>query len=74
MKLVEKYISNQNMINGNETKSRNRFEPINGIMNPLHIRLVNDPIDSIAMTHDSSSLDNGPLANGVSAEANIGKN
>lgn len=73
-KLVEKCINSQNIINGNEAKSRMRFEPINGIMKPLHIKLSMDPIDTMDTIQDSSSLANRPLASGVSEEANFGRN
>lgn len=44
------------------------------MIKPLHIELINDPMFEIDTIHEISAADNGPLANGVSFDTNIGIN
>lgn len=60
------------MINGTVADTKARFDPIHEMMKPYDIELNNDPMQLIATIHEISSLDNGPPANGVSGDSNLG--
>lgn len=53
-----------------DTKAR--FDPIHEMMKPYDIELNNDPMQLIATIQDISSPDNGPPANGVFGDSNLG--